>query len=259
MTFQNNRTSRLLQILKTDKAVSIRILAESLDVSEMTIRRDLKKMAENKEVLILHGAAMLNYPAHDSTDDHNYILTRDALSNIEEKRNIGRMAALLIEKGDSIIIDGGSTTEWLARYLPEDTEITVLCYSLNILLELRKKPKVRISFAGGQFHEDTLIFESPEGVALIERFRANKAFISASGVSQKLGITCNYPHEITVKKAAITSSAERILLADSGKFGRISPNYIADISDIHRIVSGTSIPEEYIGTAKAFSISLTLV
>lgn len=259
MLSSSNRTSRIIQLLKTDKAVSIRSLAENLDVSEMTVRRDLKKMAEDKQVLILHGAAMLDYPVHGDADGQNYVLTRDALTNIEEKRNIGRMASAFIETGDSVIIDGGSTTEWLARYLPEELEITVLCFSLNILMELRKKPKVRLSFSGGQFHEDTLIFESPEGVELIERFRANKAFISASGISQRLGITCNYLHEIAVKKAAITSSAERILLADSGKFDRISPNYFADLSAMHRIVSDKSIPGEYIGKAKALAINLTLV
>lgn len=101
-----------------------------------------------------------------------------------EKLKIGQFAASLIEPNDTIIIDTGTTTEQIAHYLPTDIPITVLCYNMNTLLAISNKPNINIILAGGYYYKNTQLFQSPEGVRMIRRIRANKAFLSASGVNQ---------------------------------------------------------------------------
>jgi DeoR family deoxyribose operon repressor len=132
----------------------------------------------------------------------------------------------------------------------------VLCWALNILVEVHRRESCSIVFAGGSLHENSLVFESPEGVELIRRYRANKAFISASGISEKLGVTCTNTYETGVKKAAIRSSLERILVADSSKFGTIQPAYFADLSEITTVVTDEGIPAEYAEHIRTLGITL---
>jgi hypothetical protein len=105
-----------------------------------------------------------------------------------------------------VIVDSGSTTESLVNAIPDGLPLTLICFSLNILVAAHRNKECRIVFAGGELHENTLMFESPEGAQLIRRSRANKAFLSASGVNDRLGVTCANSYEVETKKAAIASS-----------------------------------------------------
>ena len=140
-----------------------------------------------------------------------------SLAGAGEKKRIGEKAATLVEPGDVLIIDSGSTTEWLARNLPPDARLTVICFALNIFLEAASHAKTTVVFAGGTFHSDTLVCESTEGLELIGRYRATKAFFSAGGVSDSLGVTCMDAAEAELKKISLRSAQSRILLVESGK------------------------------------------
>jgi DeoR family deoxyribose operon repressor len=151
----------------------------------------------------------------------------------------------MIEPDDIIIIDTGSTTEYIAKYLPDDIPITVLCYTLNVLLEVFKKKNCRPIFSGGFFHDNTYMFESPEGVTLIKRSRVNKAFLSASGISHRLGVTCANYYELETKKAALQSSQSRYLVSDASKFGRVRSTYFAELTDFDAVITDKSLPSDY--------------
>jgi len=103
------------------------------------------------------------------------------------------------------------------------------------------------------------VFESPEAVEMIGRFRANKAFISASGVSERLGVTCTNTYEIEVKKASIRSSLGRILLVDSSKFGTIQAAYFADLREFTSVITDAGIPEDYAEHIRGLGIDLHIV
>ena len=243
-----DRIAQIIQILQLTRGAGIKELARKLAVSEMTVRRDLEDLARENVVKIIHAGAVLSAGAHEGAP----VMT-------EEKMRIGRKAASLIDPGDIVIVDSGSTTEWLARSIPQDSRITVICFSLNVLVEARQRRGCILVFAGGTLQEKTLTFESPEGIELLRRSRAHKAFLSAAGVSGTLGVTCGSSGEAEMKRAALGSSLSRILLVDSRKFGLVSPAWFADMKSFDAIVSDTGISLEYVEIARGLGISLHLV
>lgn len=234
--------------------ISIKELAEKLGVSSMTIRRDLRKLAEEGILKLIPGGAILRRESN-LIDEKEYTITRAQLQMTREKIKICKKAATFVQEGDTIIIDTGSTTEHLPGFILPDMKITIVCYCLNTLLNVYKRNKnSQIVFPGGHFHENTLMFESPEGIALIRKMRANKAFVSAAGVDEKLGVTCANFHEVETKRAVIESSDVKFLLVDSTKFGRITTAYFADLKEFDVVITDVGIPEKYTKILKDLGI-----
>ena len=114
-------------------------------------------------------------------------------------------------------------------------------------------------FAGGYYHDNSMMFESPEGVALIGRNRANKGFFAAGGVSDKLGVTNSNPYAVDIKQASLASSLEKILLVDSSKFGDIKPAHYAELTDFDSLITDDGIPDEYAELIEKLGIDLIVV
>jgi len=121
-----------------------------------------------------------------------------------------------------------------------------------------RRKNIRTMFSGGIFHENTLMFESSEGLSMISRYRATKAFITASGVNHQFGVTCMNPYERETKKAAIRSSMKKILLVDSSKFGTVRSDYFAELADFDEIITDGGIPEEYAEIIKKLGVKLRI-
>ena len=243
-----NKAERLTVIMRTlqiSKASSVQELSQQLNVSHMTVRRDLLSLVESDQVKILHGSVILHPRSTTRSEQSYYSLIAAGAKCPDQKRRIGQLAASLIEPDDTLIIDSGSTTEYLAKYLPETFNYTVLCYSLNIVSETVRRKNCKSLFSGGVFHENTLMFESPEGRDMIRRFRATKAFISASGANHQFGVTCMNSYERETKKVMIQSSMKKILLVDSSKFGVIRSDYFAELSDFDEIITDSDLSDEY--------------
>ncbi len=221
----------------------------------MTIRRDLELLSTEGRVRLVHAGAI---PA-DSNARGSFSLIDQHNSSAGEKMRIGQKAASLLEPGEVVIIDSGATTEWLARSIPDDFPLTVLCFALNIALEAGRHPAREVILAGGTLHNQTLVCGSPEGVNLVRRYRANKAFLSAGGASETLGVTCIDAAESELKKAAVASSRTRILLTDSYKFGRVTAAWFAELKDFDAIVTDPGISLEYVEIVRKLGIALHVV
>ena len=259
MDRRRERLTKIINTLKINNAASIRELANRLGVSAMTVRRDLSLLEEDNAVKLMHGAAVLNPGSRVSGGVDPYALDSEGTYRAEEKARIGEKAASLIQDGDIIVIDSGSTTEYLAKFLPDHLNITVLCYALNILVEVYRKRECRLIFAGGYFHDNTLMFESSEGVGLISQNRATKAFLSAGGISEKLGVTCGNPYEVNTKRAVMATSLTKILLADSSKLGKIHAAYFADLTEFDMLITDRGISEEYLDILGSLKIEVVAV
>jgi DeoR family deoxyribose operon repressor len=127
------------------------------------------------------------------------------------------------------------------------------------MLEAGRDRARTIVLAGGVFHGETLVFESPEGISLVQRHRANKAFLTAGGVSAKLGVTCANSPEAELKKAAVASSRTRILLADSRKFSTVKPSWFADLADFDAVITDSNVSLEYVEVMRELGIALHVV
>lgn len=255
---KDERKKAILEALARSPKMSVQELARLTEVSHMTVRRDLSLLAREGKVQVFHGGAVLAKPASAMGGESCYSLIAAGCENREKKLSIGRLAATLIEPGDNLIIDAGSTAEYFAKCLPEDNAYTVLCYALNVVSETVRRKNITTLFSGGIFHENTLMFESSEGLAMIRRFRATKAFVTASGASEQFGVTCMNPYERETKRAVIQSSMKKILLVDSSKFGLVRSDYFADLSEFDQIVTDSGISPEYMDIIRAKGISLLI-
>ncbi len=257
MAKKDDRVKRLIDILRIRGFVSIKELSILLDVSEMTVRRDLK-LLENKNVASnVNGTSVYN-PAHlGFANDYN--LSDETEKQNSQKEAIGMFAASLVKKGDVIIVDTGTTTERIIPYLPQNLDLTVLTYATNILMELRRLSDINMIFAGGYYQPNTQIFISDEGLSLIKSIRAQKVFVSAAGIHKQLGVTCANAYEVPVKKLILNTSLQKILVADSKKFGSVRSSYFCELSDIDIVITDKELPEEWIQILKSKDIEFHLV
>lgn len=259
MSKKEDRLNRFIEILEKQNGATVKDLAVLLDVSEMTVRRDLETLKAEGIVLDIPGVAVLNsqytYPQNEDT----YLLSRATHAHMREKERIGKFAAELIRQDDCIIIDNGSTVECLADNIPKDTKLTVFTCNLNILNKICNNPNISIIFGGGYYHPDTSLFESAESVHLIENIRATKVFVSAAGIHDKMGITCMNNYELKTKQAIIQSGAEKILLADSSKFGVIKSCFLTDLDIFDKVITDVNLSEEWAELIREKGIKLEMV
>lgn len=258
MSKKLQRANKIIEILKQKNGASVKELASILGVSEMTIRRDLNILKSNNIVNNVYGATIYNPLNNIQKLANPYNITEEVVKNENKKCKIGEVAAKLIEPDDIIIIDTGTTTEKLAKSIRDDIKLTALLYNINILTALKLKPNINLIFSGGYFHPNTQMFESPEGISLIENTRATKVFVSAAGIHEQLGVTCSNNYEVSTKRAIIGSSLEKILLVDSQKFGIVKSSYFADLNEFDTIITDSDISEEWINYINNLKIRLII-
>ena len=260
MSRKEDRINKIANIIRSQNGASVKELAKALSVSEMTIRRDLNTLNKSGIVKKLYGSTVYN---SDNTIEHSintpYLLNSAETSNFKEKNKIGKFAVSLIKDNDILIIDGGSTTACLSKNIKDDIPLKVFCYNSNIANDLINKSNIELTLAGGYFHKNSQMFESKEGLSLINSTRATKAFVSAAGIHETLGITCANNYEVEMKKAIIKSSCERILLIDSSKFSKVSSSYFSNLEDFNVIVTDEGISSEWKNLIEKYNIKLYIV
>ena len=239
------RANKIIDILKGKNGATVKELASILNVSEMTIRRDLEVLKNNNIVNNVYGATIYNPSNNIEKLESFYDIENEVVKQENQKLKIGKAAVSLINEDDIVIIDTGTTTEKLAASISSDIKMSALIFNTNILNELVKKKNINLIFSGGYFHPNTQMFESPEGISLIKKTRATKVFVSAAGVHENLGVTCSNNYEVLTKQAIINSSLEKILLVDSSKFGVVKFAYFADLDDFDTIITDDGISNEW--------------
>ena len=249
-------------MLRAQETVLVKDIARELDVTEMTVRRDLEELRVSGIVTRSYGKASLiqtNHPLNYEYIENIYSLSSASNEMNEEKTRIAQYAVGLIQPGDVVILDNGSTTDKIADYMPSDMDLTVACYNLNILVKLPRKEQVKIIFAGGYFHPSDQMFESPENIAFLRNIRANKLFLSASGIHERLGLTCAHSFEVAVKQAVLQSALTKILVADSSKFGAIRTVFFAQMDEVDMIITDTGLSDDWVKIIQDRDIRLVLV
>ncbi|MDR0403568.1 MAG: DeoR/GlpR family DNA-binding transcription regulator [Treponema sp.] len=242
----DTRREKILTALKTNNVLSITTLADMLKVSTMTIRRDLEFLAGQGMVQFYHGGAVINSRfLEKDTNPNNYYLQQQTLLHREEKTLIAKKASELLLSQETIMLDSGTSIYYLAKELPDNRDLTVISWSLNVIEELIRKPQNKILVQGGIYHQETQMFENTQGLDTIKNSRASKVFISAGGFHMNLGITTPFHYEVETKRAAIKYSMTSVLLMDSSKFGKVCSAHMTDVSDFQIVITDSGIPPEY--------------
>jgi len=253
---KNQRSKQIIDLFQTKTFISIKELVSHFNVSEMTIRRDLSLLSSENLVELIPGGVVAK---PNAPGDEKYLITREETQRMKEKEKIARLAVSMIAPNETIILDAGSTTEYLAKFIPDELPVTVLCHAVNTFVELYRKKNCNLILAGGYLHPTSLIFESHEGLELIRKTRADKAFIGASAVSGQLGITCIHHYEVEIKKAIMNSAKTRILIVDSSKFGQVKVIHFADLREFDMVITDSEISREYTEIIRNLGIDLQIV
>nr|WP_295827930.1 DeoR/GlpR family DNA-binding transcription regulator [uncultured Azospirillum sp.] len=219
------RLNRLQSALDAGGYLRLKDAAQLLGVSEMTVRRDIASCGGRFAYLGGYIAGGL-----ESTGGMGYILDRERDAHIEMKRAACEAAATLLKPGETVFIDCGTTTTHLASRIPADSQITVVCYAMNIAEIVCKKPGVRVVMLGGLYHASSASFSSPESLEMLRGIGINTAFISAGGVHESLGISCSNFHEVEIKQTAIANAVTKALVIDGSKFDQVKPAFFAKLS-----------------------------
>lgn len=237
---KSDRIKLIQQALQDQKAIHLREMAALLDVSEMTLRRDLGRYPDKFH--LLGGHITLAFDPYETAD---YKLTEQGTRHIEEKRRIGKLAAAFVQPGDTVFFDCGTTIPFVVDFIPHDLEFTAVCNSLNVLLKLQQKPNCNIVLCGGTFHRKNQVFEHRDESSILDSVRLTWAFVSAAGVSETLGLTCFNFNEVEVKQKVLRQARHCMLLADHTKFDTVKTAHFATLDQFHVVVSDKKLPKVY--------------
>lgn len=237
---KSDRIKLIQQALQDQKAIHLREMAALLDVSEMTLRRDLGRYPDKFHLLGGHITL-----AFDPSETAEYKLAEQGTRHVEEKRRIGKLAAAFIQPGDTVFFDCGTTVPFVVDFIPDDLEFTAVCNSLNVLLKLQQKPNCSIVLCGGTFHRKNQVFEHRDESSILDSVRLTWAFVSAAGVSQTQGVTCFNFNEVEVKQKVLRQAQHCMLLADHTKFDAVKTAHFATLEQFHVVVSDKKLPKTY--------------
>lgn len=221
------RLRKLADALAEGRSLHLKEAAELLDVSEMTIRRDIAKSEGQFEFLGGHIVSNLKVPTNKA-----YFLQRENCSNVHAKQQACDAAVKLIEPGDVIFIDCGTTLPSLAKNLYNIKPLTVICYSVNIADIVCRIPDLKVILLGGEYHSSSASFGSDESLELLSKMGITKAFISAGGLHFQSGLTCSNFFEVRIKQMAMSRAISSILVMDSTKIDKVKAASFASIDEI---------------------------
>ncbi|MCY1721988.1 DeoR/GlpR family DNA-binding transcription regulator [Prolixibacteraceae bacterium Z1-6] len=232
----NQRRDKILELLKEDGSAKVIKLSKIFKVSEVTIRQDLEKLEKDGFIKREHGGAFLKN-VEDSVK--SFIpLNKD---NLDKKQIIGKVAADLIETGEIIILDSGSTTTEIAKNLIGRKGITVITNALNIALMLGAESGIEVIVTGGEFKPPTLSLTGQKAATFFEDIHVDKLFLATAGISLRSGLTYPSISDIVVKKAMIDAADTTYLVADSSKIGKNAFASLGALSLIDYIITDEAI------------------
>ncbi len=232
----NQRRNKIIELLKEDGSAKVGKLAKIFKVSEVTIRQDLEKLEKEEMIVREHGGAFLKQ-VEDQVRNFS-LLNQD---NLEKKAIIGKKAADLIENGDVIILDSGSTTTEIAKNLNHKKNLTVITNALNIALLLGGRPGIELIITGGEFKPPTLSLTGQKAADFFEDIHVDKLFLATAGISLKSGLTYPSISDLVVKKAMIDSADKVYLVADSTKIGQSAFASLGALSLIDYLITDPDI------------------
>ena len=252
------RLEKLKNLLIKSNGIGIKELAKILDVTEMTVRRDLKSLLETGDAVIVRGVAVYR-PKAVSVEAQVYSIEDQKKVMEEEKERIGKKAAELLVVGDVVFLDVGTTVEKLVLSMEDNMQITAMCFAANTLFQLQKKNISQIIMGGGYYHPSSTVFESEAIIPIMNGLRATKAFIAPAAVDMDLGLTCSVPYDKTIKELEIKNSQKVIALITSNKFGKVKSTQFGTWNDVDVVITDKGIPKEWVDFFKDREIELFIV
>jgi DeoR/GlpR family transcriptional regulator of sugar metabolism len=243
------RKSHILAVLRREGQVVAKELSAELSLSEDTIRRDLRELSREGLLQRVHGGALPASPAVADFSGRQQVVP-------DEKVAIGRAAAALVQPGQVVFIDGGTTAVQMARHLDPHLRATVVTHSPSVAVELVSHAGVDVVMIGGRLFKHSIVNVGAGAIDEIKRIRADCFFMGVTGIHPDAGLTTGDFEEANIKRALMTAAAETIVLASSEKLGGASAYAVAPVGDVSTLVVTDRMPSAKLKPYRKLGITI---
>ncbi len=251
---KEERHSEIMDNLLKQGSIQVTELANYLQVSSVTIRKDLTNLEKEGKLYRSHGRAILINPF-----TNNRTVTEKEKLNMDEKRLIGIEAAKLITPNDSIVLASGTTIHALARNINPESRLTVVTASLQAAEVLAPLDNVELIQLGGIVRHTSLSVVGKYAEMILSGFSFSKLYLGVDGIDLEFGISTTDMREAEINRTMMHTAQKTIVLADSTKFGRRGFAKICNIEDIDMIITDNRLPVPIRQQVKAMGIELVTV
>lgn len=227
---KEERLDYILKKLKADQKVLQTELSTDLQVSEDTVRRDLESLAQSGLLIKVRGGAIPHSP-------NPYSFKERSLLHTDDKMHMAQKALEMLHDGQTVILDGGTSTLSLVKILPPSLRITVITNSVPIAALLIEHPKTEVIFTGGRINKEAQTAGGQETMRMLRRVRADLCFLGVCSLHPILGVTGMDLEESEVKTTMVECSSRVAALATGDKMGTAEPYRVCDITDLDTIIT----------------------
>lgn len=248
------RQNKILNYLMSEYSISIKEATELCGVSSATVRRDLDEMSARGQIERTHGGAVL-----EISSGKEKVHSEKMKLMIAEKNRIAQEAVKLIHDGNSIFLDSGTTTLFLARQLYNFKDLTVITHNLDIAYQVKLHQTSTLLVTGGIRRDGYNVLVGEVAEEMVNRLSVDLVFMGADAINAKHGVYNSNFIEIGIKRAGIASGKHRILLSDHTKFQRRALTKVCDIDEFDVIITDEGLDEESKSVLKERNIKLILV
>ncbi|UAN43158.1 DeoR/GlpR transcriptional regulator [Enterobacter sp. JBIWA008] len=247
----SQRKQLILEKLGAEGQVQSKALSILFDVSEDTIRRDLRELAAEGRLQRVHGGALPSSSAIAPFAERQSV-------KMDAKKRVARKGVQLISSGQVVIVDGGTTTSELITFFPPDLRITVVTHSPGIALGLVDHPSIEVILIGGRLYKHSIVAVGAAAIEGIENIHADLFFMGVTGIHPDAGLTTGDFEEACIKRAFSGRAAETVVLASPEKINTASSFVIGDVSSVNTIVVEDSTDKDWIRAVSEKGVSVLL-
>jgi len=252
----NERRQHIAEWVSRSGSVRVAELAEFFKVSEVTIRNDLARLENNQLLVRDHGGATALVANREITS----LLAIEARSNLQrsEKLRIAEAAAALVETGDTIFLDAGTTVVEMIPFLARHTQLTIVTNAVPVAINAAATTRAEVILLGGTFNRESASNLGAMAERGLSEFLVDRLFLGTQAADLKHGLTDTTLEIANLKRAMIKGAREVVLLADATKWGTSGFIKVAPLDTVHTVISDNSLPSEIRTTLQALGVRLIL-
>lgn len=236
---RTQRIEKIKSYIYENKTVTLDQICDQFQVSKSTLRRDLDSILQVSDIKKIYGGVTaLPKKGLISFEERN-------ISNLDAKRRIAAAAADLVQDGDIIFIDSGTTTLQIMESIKDKQDITVLTNNVELILRAIPYDNINIISLSGALNRKTFSFTGASAAQVLQNYNISKAFMAATGFSIASGISNSSPEESDIKRMAVQRSQQVCLLADSSKCGVVSLITYCEPDRLDILITSAELPKDY--------------
>jgi DeoR family transcriptional regulator, aga operon transcriptional repressor len=258
MAASRNTSERRLKIsalVREHGSVQVAALAKRFGVSQQTVRKDLRYLADHGVMARAYGGGIDSSVVNLPLPEPHYESKRAV--HLEQKQRIGKLAAKLVKPGDTVVIDSGTTAIELAKALP-NIDVTVVSNDFGVLTVLARKSNVNLVMLGGELRRKNMAFYGGLTVDALAALQVDLLFLGVDGFDLDRGITTHYEPEAMLNRKMVEASRVVVAITDSSKFGKVCLHRIIRVADLDLLITDSDAPAEIREASEELGFELKL-